>query len=285
MPDRAGEGGLTTRPTGRTLIRVRVPEADAALAADLLWQHGASAVEERPGGQSVVLVADVAPDAVEGRWPVAVIDPGDGWWDAWRPFAQAVRAGRHLVVRPPWVDAETRPDDLVVEIDPGRAFGSGSHGSTRLALAALEHLAPVRGTVLDVGCGSGVLSVTAALLGAGPVLGVDVDEEAMTATHDNAGRNGVAAAIRASTTPVADVDGTFDLVLANLDLPVLLDLAKPIADRVAGGGTLVASGMLTEPLADAVAALAPLELTDVFEQDGWAAAVLRADFGNDGTDG
>jgi ribosomal protein L11 methyltransferase len=288
-----------TAPAGRA-VRVTVPAAEADLAADVLWQAGAAAIEERagPGAGDVVLVAarggDPAGDpagtgdpgpllaAVAGRWPAeAVAVDLDAALDAWRAFARPVRAGR-LVVRPPWVDpgpgGAAGPDDVVVEIDPGRAFGSGSHPSTHLALTALDRLVAGGERVLDVGCGSGVLAVAALALGADSAVAVDVDPHALAATRANAQRNGVAGALTVSGIVGGTAEGAYDLVLANLLLPTQLALAPGVAGAVAPGGTLVVSGVLVGQRAPVVAAYGAAGLTPVTEadEDGWLALTLRA---------
>ncbi len=215
---------------------------------------------------------------VASRWDAELIElDDDAYLDAWRAFAAPMRAGRRLVLQPTWIQAEPSPDphDVVVRLDPGRSFGSGSHPSTRLALAALEeHLQPHE-RVLDVGCGSGVLAVAACLLGASSATGVDVDPEAVSMTHANADVNGVAACVRASTTPVEEVVGTFDVVLANIGAGVLRELAPVLAARLAPGGRLVLAGLLVEQV-DAVLDAYP-GCTEVgrARADGWVATVLR----------
>ena len=134
----------------------------------------------------------------------------------------------------------------MVLIDPGRAFGSGSHPSTLLALAALEALVLPGSTVLDVGCGSGVLAVAAARLGAGRVVAIDIDPAAHEATLDNAARNGVA--VEVSATPLGEVAGRFDVVVANLLAPTLVELAAPLGERVGEQGS--AGGLRSAPPAD-----------------------------------
>jgi ribosomal protein L11 methyltransferase len=258
------------------LAVVRVKAAEAELAADALWCRGATAIEERggPAGE-VELVAELATlgSLDDLPWPVEVIELDDSWWDGWRPFARAVRAGSHLVVQPPWAPQLAAGEgDLVVLIDPGRAFGSGSHPSTLLALAALERLVGPGSTVLDVGCGSGVLSVAAARLGAGRVVAIDIDPAAHDATLDNAARNGVA--VEMSASPLGEVAGRFDVVVANMLAPTLIELAAPLAERVGEHGSLVVSGLLPQQAERVFAALAPLAVVEESELDGWIAATL-----------
>jgi len=211
-----------------------------ALAADALWQAGAAAIEERETATRVLLVAGVAPGAdigplvaaVRDRWPaeVAAADV-DGALDAWRAFARPVSVGRRLRVRPPWVPAGRRVAGVEVLIDPGRAFGSGAHASTRLALAAIERLVRGGERVLDAGCGSGVLGVAALALGAAEAVGVDRDPDAVAASRANADRNGVGDRLTATGRPLDEVvtaGPPFDLVAANLLLPDLLAVAPAL---------------------------------------------------------
>jgi ribosomal protein L11 methyltransferase len=261
------------------VVEVEVSAADAELAADALWQAGASAVSEEPAGDGCVrLVADVADlDRVPSRWSPRVIEPDHAAdLDAWRAWAVARRAGRRLVLQPAWLDdGAVAPDDLVVRLDPGRAFGSGSHDSTRLALAALEEELHVGDRVLDVGCGSGVLSVAACLLGADSATALDLDPEAVSVTRLNAATNGVGPRVEASQTPIDAVVGTFEVVLANIGLRVLRELAASISARVAPGGLLVLAGLLDDQVDDAVAAYAAGTEVGRCSAGGWTAVRLR----------
>lgn len=281
-------------------VRVSPPLNQAELAADLLWQAGAVAIEERagaPGRGDVVLVAGPAPGgdpaallaAVAGRWPaeLVVVDL-DAALDAWREHARPVVVGERLVVRPPWIDAPTGRDgrdpgdggvDLVIDlvIDPCRAFGSGAHPSTRLVLAALAESVGGGERVLDVGCGSGVLAVSALLLGASTAVGVDIDPAAVAATRANAARNGVADRLSVAD-GVGEVTGAYDLVVANMLLPELVAVAPTVGGAVASGGTVVLSGVLVGQRGDVLAAYRAVGLAPVASatDEGWLALTLRA---------
>jgi ribosomal protein L11 methyltransferase len=261
----------------RTVVRIEVAADEAELAADLLWLAGASAVGEEPGPAGRVrLTADVAdPAAVARRWPIEAVPVDDSLLDTWRDHAAPVRAGQRIVLHPAWLPrSEAGSGDVVVVLDPGRAFGSGSHPATRLAAAAVEAHGPGR-RVLDVGCGSGVLAVLAARLGAAEVVGVDVDPEAVRATEANAAANGVAALVSARLDPVAELTGPFDLVVANIGLRVLVDLAPALLARTDVGGLLVLSGLLEEQVAAVLSAYPGTELVACAAEEGWAAPVLR----------
>jgi ribosomal protein L11 methyltransferase len=267
-------------------VEVTAPGPEAELAADALWRAGAVAIEERAGagGRSVLVAATAADDpgpllaAVAGRWParVASVDL-DAALDAWREHARPVLVGDQLVVRPPWVAAPGPARDrdvgrVEVVIDPGRAFGSGAHPSTRLALAALAEQIQGGEAVLDVGCGSGVLALAALALGAVHATAVDVDPAALAATAANGDRNGLAGRLT-----VGDrVAGRHDLAVANLLLPDLVGVASEVAAALAPGGTLVLAGILAEQGPAAVAAYSDLVPVAQDALDGWLAVTLRA---------
>jgi len=202
---------------------------------------------------------------------VATEEIADDWADRWRSFHRPLRIGRQLTVRPPW-EPPSCDTELDVVIDPGRAFGTGAHPTTRLCLELLLGLVP-GGPLLDVGCGSGVLAITAAKLGFGPVVALDLDPAAVEATLANARRNGVGLSaakrfdLRAAELPRA---GT---VLANLTRPLLLTLAAALSD---GTERLIASGLLREE-ADRVAAAfgqRGMVVRERREAGEWAALLL-----------
>ena len=265
------------------VVRVEVPADEVDAVSDRLWQAGASAVSEEPvgggpGAPAVVrLTADLddcPPEVAEAGWPVEVFADDGAWQDGWRPFARAVRAGPFLV-RPPWVPAPAADGGAVIELvlDGGRAFGTGSHPSTTLALELLAGVVVPGASVLDAGCGSGALAIGAALLGAGRVVAVDVDPAAIEATAANAGANGVTVEVR--RVDAAGVTGTFDVVAANLGAPLVFDLAGVLAERTAAAGALVLSGLLDERAAGVAGAYPGWTVAATAGADGWTALVLR----------
>jgi ribosomal protein L11 methyltransferase len=188
-----------------------------------------------------------------------------------------MRIGRRIVIRPTWRRHRRQPDDVVLALDPGMAFGTGLHPTTRLCLAALEPLAD-RGLldgarVLDVGCGSGILAVAALRLGAATAYGVDTDPIAIEATTANGRRNGVARRLRARLGSLPSGEGPFDVVLANLIAGVLVALAEPLRDEIRTGGTLLASGIFIDREADVRAAFASVGLvvTERTAEGDWVA--------------
>lgn len=272
---------------------VTVPANEIELASDALWALGVAAIEERaPTGEPeaptqdhfVELWTSVGDDttvlthAAEGfparwRWRTVEIDPAIV--DSWRAHAVASWIDRTLVVVPSWRDVHVGADVMRVDIDPGAAFGLGDHPTTVLTLRILRSTWWPGATVLDVGCGSGVLSVVAARLGAPYVEAIDISAAAVEATTANAGRNGVAGVIEASTRSLASVEEPFDLVLANLLAPVVVELADDLRRVVAPSGALVVSGVLTNAHGHVLEALSPMRVVETVTRDGWAALLAR----------
>lgn len=263
-----------------------LPAGDAELFCDRLVEAGAAGVEERdastfakpPPGQ-VTLVVWVAPEEADGflaRVAQAGAAPPalrrdrdeDEWRDAWKQHFKPRRVGRFVLV-PSWERYAPAADEIVLDLDPGRAFGTGGHASTRLCLEALSDPAlPPPGRVLDVGCGSGVLAIAA--LKRWPEAGgagVDIDPDALEVSRENAARNQVAGRLHFSTAAVEAVDGTFDLVLANIQAEVLIPLAAALARRLAPSGRLYLSGILASAAAPVAAAYRAAGLAPAGERD------------------
>jgi len=266
----------------RLALRVRREDAEVALAE--LLSLTPAGVEE----------VDVSPEVVEyavygapGELPalpdlraaaggalveVRTTEVGDDWAQRWRAFHKPVLVDHRLLVRAPWhEDARGALPEVV--IDPGQAFGTGGHATTRLCLELLLGLEP-GGSLVDVGCGSGVLGIAAAKLGWGPVLGLDHEAASVEATRDNAAVNGVEVEARRWDLRV-DAVPTAPVMLANLVRPLLLTLAERMT---APPPVFVASGLLAEEadeVANAFALRHGLRELERREGDGWAAVLLR----------
>ena len=169
------------------------------------------------------------------------------WADAWKEHFHPLRVGERLVVAPSWREFAPGEGDVVIRLDPGMAFGTGHHPTTRMCLEEVEALVEPGMEVLDAGCGSGILSIAAALLGARRAFGLDVEEVAVSVAQANAAENGVAGAVSAvvGSLPHPRVrDGGYDLVLANISAKVGIELAEALASAIRPGGALVVSGFL-----------------------------------------
>ncbi len=189
--------------------------------------------------------------------PVVTLVRQEEWAHSWKEHFKPFRVGERLVVKPTWEEYAAREGDLILEIDPGMAFGTGSHETTKLCLEAIEGIC--RGTgafaggnypppvsCLDVGCGSGILGIGALRLGFHWVVGIDIDPEAVTVAQENAELNGVADKMTLSTLPLEQVEGTFGVVVANILAEELVRMASHLVQRIAPGGFLLLSGILTE---------------------------------------
>jgi ribosomal protein L11 methyltransferase len=192
-----------------------------------------------------------------------------------------MRIGRRLVIRPTWRRHRAAAHDVVLALDPGMAFGTGLHPTTRLCLAAIE-IAGARGDldgarVLDVGCGSGILAIAAARLGAAGVLGLDIDPIAIEATSANARRNRLARRVRARQGTLPSGAGPHEVVLANLIASLLITLAAPLHEELRPGGLLLASGIFADREAEVVAAFgaAGLGVVERSAEGDWVALAAR----------
>ncbi len=171
----------------------------------------------------------------------------EDWANAWKAYYQPLLAGERIVIRPPWIDYQAKNDEIVMILDPGMAFGSGTHPSSRLCVQGLESVVRPGLTVLDVGTGSGILAVAAAKLGAGRIDAVDIEPVAVRAARENAERNGVGAQIRVERGTAGDpFTGTYDIVVANIISRVLIEISAGLRAAVKPGGSLVMAGVIVE---------------------------------------
>ena len=172
----------------------------------------------------------------------------DDWAEAWKAHYEPLRVGRRLLIRPLWIDLPLAADDIEIALDPGMAFGTGSHPTTQLCLQALEDLLQPAQSVLDLGSGSGILSIAAAKLGAGQVLALDTDSIAVDATRENAGANGAGHKVKAergSHDCLLSSARRFDLVIVNILARIIVEMANErLGEIVRPGGVAIFSGII-----------------------------------------
>ncbi len=204
----------------------------------------------------------------------------EDWANAWKQHFQVHRIGERVVIRPPWREYEPQGDDVVIELDPGMAFGTGLHPSTKLSMLGTEQVVKPGDTVLDVGTGSGILAIAAVKLGAVKADTVDVENVAVDATRENAERNGVSDKIAVelgSVGPGQPFWGEqYDVVLANIIARVLIELSEAIVAHTKPGGFMVLAGIIETREQDVIAAFenAGAELVTRRMQEDWISLVL-----------
>jgi ribosomal protein L11 methyltransferase len=292
-------------------IAVEVAGIDAELAADLLRQGCSGGVAIEPGHRldpsiDAYVVDGDAPAIVRGYVPAGEdhrrIRDGmriafkmapvqlapkwrrvrrireESWRDAWKKHYGIQRIGRSLVVRPSWVDYKVKGGETVIQIDPGMAFGTGQHPTTAMCLRAIEeHVRPGM-RALDLGSGSGILGIAAAKLGADRVVAIDLDPQAVKATNENVGINGVTGILEAREGTLERAAGEpFDIIVANISGLILERLSADIASALAKGGLLVASGFLEDAVERVKGAFGSqgLRIERVVEEGVWRAILAR----------
>ncbi|HEX5588985.1 MAG TPA: 50S ribosomal protein L11 methyltransferase [Candidatus Limnocylindrales bacterium] len=262
--------GARIDPARPAIVRAYVPARDAASA-----ERAARDAETALGHLQAFGLRPI------GELRTRLVDEAD-WADAWKAHFPVLRVGERLVIRPTWRRRHRAlPGDVILALDPGMAFGTGLHPTTRLCLAAVERAADggelAGARVLDVGCGSGILSIAAARLGAATVLGLDIDPIAIEATAVNARRNGLARRIRAREGSLPSGEPPFDAVLANLIASVLVALAPALRDELRPGGLLLASGIFEDRESEVAAAFgaAGLEVVERSAEGEWVALAAR----------
>lgn len=199
----------------------------------------------------------------------------EDWAEAWKAHYQPVRIGRRLLIRPQWIAVEPAPGDIEIALDPGMAFGTGTHPTTQLCLEALERLMAPAHDVLDLGAGSGILAIAAAKLGARKVLALDIDPIAVEATAANVDANGVSDKVIAEQGSLVNVLGSarrFDLAVVNILARVILQLAEQrLGEIVRPGGIVICSGIIDAQLTEVETALRRSGLQPYArrQQDDW----------------
>lgn len=202
----------------------------------------------------------------------------EDWINNWKKYFHPIEVGKKLLIQPSWEDLQDSRGRTVLHLEPGLAFGTGAHETTRLCMELLENFVTPNAQVLDVGCGSGILSVAALLLGAKHATGVDIDALAVKTAIENATRNGVGdrfTGIHGSLTE--KVNGQFDVVVANIVADVVIELTRDVAQFLKPGGVYLMSGIIDDREPDVLQALAGrFAVFNRREERGWVALAARA---------
>ena len=302
------KGEMGTREMGGPVteweeIRVTIPKEAQEALANFLMERGSSGIVFEDAGEKagfeIVKAYFPHPHVIEAESISRYLEdireffpdispadirirriPDEDWMRGWRAFFEPCRPGRRIVVKPPWITLRSR-GMIVIDIDPGMAFGTGTHQTTRLCLRALEKAfadasyAPR--AVLDVGIGSGILSIAAAKLGARRVTGIDVDQRAIDNAKKNIRMNRMGRRIRVKKTTIAHIREQFDVVVANIDASSIEEMRYQLVDRVLPGGTLILSGFLDEEV-DFVRGLfsnGSFALVEVSIEECWTCVILK----------
>ncbi|MEM7536795.1 MAG: 50S ribosomal protein L11 methyltransferase [Chloroflexota bacterium] len=234
----------------------------------------------------------------EGLWRLSLLYPvpeptfttirQEDWANAWKEFYKPLRVGNRVVLKPSWEEFDAQPDDIIIELDPGMAFGTGLHPSTRLCIQALETYLQPGDALLDIGTGSGVLSIVGVKLGASQIWATDIDPLAVQVTQENAEINQIAVGddtnfvVRQDSVPASKA-GVYPVVVANILAEVLTKLFDseydnvPLAEPLSEGGHMILAGILEEKAQMVIDAAARygLTLVDTLQESDWVALVVK----------
>ena len=200
------------------------------------------------------------------------------WAETWKEFFHTEKIGARTVIKPTWEEYEAKAGEIVVELDPGAAFGTGQHATTSLCIRALEELVRPGMTVFDVGTGSGVLAIVAAKLGAKRVEAVDFDPVAVRVARENVRQNGAEDVVRTERSDLLkSVAGKADLIIANIIADIIVRLFGEVKGSLAAGGTMLLSGIIEDRLSDVVEAAAAhgFAVEKIEQEKGWAAVIVK----------
>ena len=200
------------------------------------------------------------------------------WTDVWKKYFKPFHAGEHLVIKPTWEPYTASPEDLVIEIDPGMAFGSGTHETTGMCLSLLENVIRGGEDIIDVGTGSGILAIGAALLGAGRVLAVDIDPDAVKVAQENILHNHVGQVVSVQQGNLLDRVSDFcDICVANIISDVIISFAAPLRSHIRPGGLFICSGIVSLRSDEVMQALqsAGYEILRKISRGEWTAFLSR----------
>ena len=255
----AGPDGWSTQPVA---VRAYLP-ADDQLRAN-----------KRRAEEALWHLGQIWPIPAPTFRPIAEAD----WEEAWKEQLSVLHVGQHIVIRPSWLDYTPAPGDVVIELDPGMAFGTGLHPTTQLCLEAFEALVQPGAEVLDLGTGSGILAIAAAKLGAQSVTAVDNDPVAVKTARENAMANNVHEVVTVVEGSLGDVSGDYDLVVVNIVARVIAEmLHEELATHMRPGGKVIATGIIVDQETEVTEALEQkrLALTGHQRMGDWVCLVAE----------
>lgn len=215
-----------------------------------------------------------------GELQITPLGAEEDWRDSWKQHFTLLRVGKNLVVKPSWIEYEQQPGDMVIDLDPGLAFGTGYHPTTYSCLEALEELVKPGCSLLDVGTGSGILTIAAAKLGAAHITAVDIDGHAVRAARKNFRRTGISdrVAAESGSIPGAVTRGrSYDVAVANISARGIRLVSPAIPDLLASDGVFIASGVIVDQHDEAVSAVsdAGLQVDEIRQRDDWLTILCR----------
>lgn len=292
-------------------IKVTVPVTWADAVANYLMEQGANGIAEEnqvtstgiaSADKNIILKAYFKKDASKScritairnylaslstltdatKFELITNEIEDQDWNAqWKSFFQPIKVTQRIVIKPSWTNYWKRADEIIIELDPGMAFGTGTHQSTRLCLQAIEELVDKideynKHALLDVGTGSGILAIAAALLGIPHVVGIDIDYQAIECAKKNAEKNHVCDNIIFTDTPLSNIMGLFSIIVANILPQTLIDLKKDLISHLAPCGYLILSGILKEKAREVTEVFAgDISFNKETEDEGWSCLVFN----------
>ncbi|MBC2576519.1 50S ribosomal protein L11 methyltransferase [Peptostreptococcus canis] len=202
----------------------------------------------------------------------------EDWANNWKQYYKPTKIGNNIVIKPEWEEYSPREDDIIIEMNPGMAFGTGNHETTNMCVSNLEKFVKKDSTVFDIGCGSGILGITAAKLGAKEVLGIDIDEVAVKVANENIQKNNVQSVMKAIQGNLADdIDKNKkpDIVVANIIADIIIILAKDVKEFLKKDGIFISSGIIHAKIHEVVDALEQngFNILEVQKKGEWACII------------
>ena len=257
------------------LIDESILNADKTVAAVSVFLPA-----ERPYTEAVAFVRDrMSASGFEGKVEIIGVSEED-WANSWKAYYKPLHIGKKMVIVPAWERYEEAPGEIIVRMDPGMAFGTGTHETTRLVIELLETYTQKGARVLDVGCGSGILAICAKKLGAAECKAYDIDPVAVRVARENikdSGEDNVTCDVSDLLKQVDLTGGKYDLVCANIVADIIIRMAPDVGAYMKDNAVLLASGIITERAEEVVAALVAngLRVTERLDDNGWCALVVQ----------